>query len=183
MKNLFYTLVFIFPILASGTEFLGKWTKNIDHELVVNCNEEELICKKVCGKKEQCKIKQPVCKNCIGTNFTMAHIFQNFNEYFSLTGRYLSAVETVTYLKTAKFVSIETNSPFNVFDDVNSNKFERQLAKICGGLDPYPLVLAGLDRTGRIEGLDYLVCHDDDGARLFELAHLSEVLVALPFID
>lgn len=173
----------LFLLLSSvhsmASEYLGKWTETLEHELVINCSEGEFLCRDLCGK-EQCKIKQAVCRNCIGTNVMMAHIFQNFSESYSLTGRSLDEKEVIQYLTTRKFVSIEPDSPFNVLDEVSSHKFERQLSKLCGGIDPYPLLLATLQSSTGIKSLDYLVCHTEDGARVMELTHSPEVVIGLP---
>lgn len=182
MKSLL-TLIFIMviPKYSFSAEFAGNWTQELEHELVVSCLEGELLCRDLCNKNE-CRIKQTICRDCIGTSIFMAQIFQSFTEAYSLTGRELSDSETIQFLKTKKLVSIETNSPFNVFDDSNSLKFDRNLSRMCGGFGSFPLLLGTLGKSGSIESLNYLVCHTEDGARVMELAHSPEVVVSGRYI-
>lgn len=177
MKSILLFLI-LFSSQVFGAEFLDKWTETLNHELVLNCSEEEGLCQNICNKADQCKIKQTTCRDCIGTNLFMSHIFQSFLESYSLTGRELSEAEVSDYLIKNKFVSISGSSPFNVFDDVGSNRFERQLTSLCGGMDSFPLLLGSLKKNGAIRSIDFLICHDEMGTgRVMELSHLPDVII------
>jgi hypothetical protein len=180
-----YLLVFFVLIFNSfntySFEISGRWTQELEHLLVVNCAPEELMCMDLCNKQSQCKIAQPVCRSCIGTGLFLTQIFQSLTDSFGLEGAEADQFEFISDIKKNKFVTIEANSPFNMFDDSDSKRFERELDGMCGQVDSYPLLIGSLNSGNELTKLKYLVCHYDDGARILKLNQNPAVRLQVPY--
>lgn len=160
-------------------ELNGRWNINLQHELIVSCSKRERFCMNLCYQQKECRFFQPFCRDCIGTGPLITHIFQNLAEAYSKTGRYLTEEELEKFILKKRYVSIETNSPFNVVDDVRSNRFGNILKEMCDGNSEKPLLLASLDNIGSILEVSYLVCQSKGVARVWELSAVPNAEIML----
>ncbi|MGE3610754.1 MAG: hypothetical protein AB7I27_14275 [Bacteriovoracaceae bacterium] len=174
MRFFFFFIFIINQVQAF--EFLTKWNDELNQELIINCNEGEYLCYQVCRQDSQCRIPQPYCQNCIGTSPILGILFQSLNMNYSRAFAKVDVKKFIALLNSGHFVSFDGNTPYNIFDPINSLKFSNELDKLCGQSLSQAIILGQLREDYKIKSFEYLICHAEDGhAMVYQLKQLPEI--------
>lgn len=126
----------------------------------MSCGEDEYQCEDFCGEKI-CKIEEKVCRNCIGSNLLITHIFRDMGRTFRNSGNEISYYEVLETLSTNLFASFTSKSIYNIVERYDSPKLRKKFQSLCDNGTEYPVVIFGINKVSRIlDEVKFVLCGD-----------------------
>ncbi|MCT4642677.1 MAG: hypothetical protein N4A33_10325 [Bacteriovoracaceae bacterium] len=135
------------------------WTKNYSKEVVVRCSDDKnLLCDVLCEDENLCILEEGMAKNFVGTSISLMNFLNNVGKSILSSGR-ANEGDVVRLLQSGNFVTLTSQTVYNLITKVNSKKLQRQFRSLCDDGTQYPLVLAEVfEKTRDVVGYSYVVC-------------------------
>lgn len=172
-------LIFLFLIqTAFAVEVSDRWNYKFQKEVVVNCGESEYFCDDLCGKKDQCVIKEKVCRDCLGSTVYLTHIFDQIGR--SIVASEEAQIEDmIELLRTKRFSAITSTSVYNMVDAMGDKKIEKRFASLCPSEEyKNPVVIFETQEVSGLLGKPKLVvCNNGENTKVFHINPNGGVVV------
>jgi hypothetical protein len=163
---------------AFSLEVTDRWNHKFQKEVVVTCEESEYFCEDLCEKKEQCILKEKVCRDCIGSTIYLTHVFDQI-------GRSIVASEEAQFedmielLGSNNFSVISSNSVYNMVDALGDKNIEKRFASLCPSQEfSRPTIIFEVKEVSGLLGKPKLiVCNNGENSKIFHVNSNGGVLV------
>ena len=159
------TLLFIFyPFFSFGLEVESGWSPFLKKEVTITCQEDESLCDLLCQDQRECKVSEKVCRNCIGTDIYITHVFLNMGRLIVPVEEEVSPYELIDFLSKKQFATLTSKSIYNHVLKFNSKKLKRKFQKMCLPYQvDYPIVFFEVQKISRLLGRPkYIICDDKE---------------------
>ncbi len=173
---IFISLFFCRSVLS--VEVSERWNYKFQKEVVVNCGEGEYFCDDLCDKKDQCIIKEKVCRDCLGSTVYLTHIFDQIGR--SIVASEEAQIEDmIELLKANRFSIITPTSVYNMVDAMGDKKIEKRFASLCPSEEfKNPMVIFDTQEVSGLLGKPKLiVCNNGENTKVFHINPNGEVVV------
>ncbi len=182
MKLNIFSMVFFLGLglskPASSIEVKDEWNHRFQKEVVISCGESEYFCDDLCGKKDQCVIKEKVCRDCIGSTVYLTHIFDQIGR--SIVASDDAQIEDVLdLLKSNRFSTISSNSVYNMVDGTGNKDIERRFASLCPSEEySKPVIIFETQEVSGLLGKPKLVvCNNGKNTKVFHIDPNGGVII------
>ncbi|MFT6604635.1 MAG: hypothetical protein ACJARO_002158, partial [Bacteriovoracaceae bacterium] len=143
----------LFLLISANSAFAisyeSIWTEDYKKNVIMTCSEDEFQCEDLCGKSS-CVIKEKVCRNCIGSNIRITHIFRDMGRSFTNTGNEVSYYEVLEILGSGHFATFTSKSIYNIVERYDSAKLRKKFQSLCPNEINYPIVIFSTKKVSRI---------------------------------
>jgi hypothetical protein len=179
IKKLFFLIIGLLVVnSAFSIEVADRWNYKFQKEVIINCTESEYFCDDLCGKKDQCVIKEKVCRDCLGSTVYLTHIFDQIGR--SIVASEEAQIEDmIELLETKRFSAITSTSVYNMVDAMGDKKIEKRFASLCP-TEEYknPVVIFETQEVSGLLGRPKLVvCNNGENTKVFHVNPNGGVLV------
>lgn len=163
-------IIALFLLISANSAFAISyepvWTEDYKKNVIMTCSEDEFQCEDLCGKSS-CIIKEKVCRNCIGSNIRITHIFRDMGRSFTNTGNEVSYYEVLETLGSQHFATFTSKSIYNIVERYDSTKLRLKFQSLCPNEVKYPVVVFSTKKVSRIlDKVKFVVC----GEKAFEMS-------------
>lgn len=167
MIKLILCLFLLVTNSVMAISFEPVWTDDYKKNVIMSCSEDEYQCDDVCGSST-CKIKEKVCRNCMGSNVLISHIFRDMGRSFTNTGIELSNYEVLEVFKSKNFATFTSKSIYNIVERFDSSSLRRKFQSLCPNNTKYPVVVFSTEKISRkLDQVKYVIC----GNKTFEMSN------------
>lgn len=154
-----FTILF-YSASSFAISYTSVWTEDYRKNVVMSCSADEFQCDDLCGKST-CEIKEKVCRNCIGSDLYITHIFRDMGRSFRSTGFEISYYEVLERLTKGFFASFTSRSIYNQIDRFDSAPLRKKFQSLCLNDTKYPVVVFKVDNISRkLEEVQFVICGD-----------------------
>lgn len=174
----FVLFLTISPLTSLGLGLSSVWdVKRNEKFLELVCGEKDEDCTTVCYGDRVCKYREGYCFNCIGGSLVLSHFFEGVGEIYVNSGEVVSSKEILGLIQSGNFVTITSQSEFNLVYRFNSRELKSRFQKLCHSMSSQPLVFAEVHPESKhIESFPFVQC-DDAVYRLTSLWSGAKILV------
>jgi len=175
MRN--FKRLLILTLLIAGNAFAlqleSGWNYKFEKEVFLKCTEDEYICDDFCENKKHCRIKEKICRDCVGSSIYMTHFFNNLGKSIVSSGVEIPVEELLAMLENGAFATITAKSVYNHIDFFNGSKIQEKFSFLCQGYNvESPLVFLETNPVSKMPiGAKYLVC----GENIFSMDNFGGV--------
>ena len=160
MKLVLLFLISIFFQIAHAEWSINEfWDQDNSPALKIVCNANDDLCTDLCGKNNNCNIKQVVCRDCIGTSILMTNIFEGMGIQYRSTNENVLDSEFTDFIKRGMYVTFSSKSIYNQTDSYDSESLREKFLSLCPLETQNSLVFFSLkDSTNILDEVKYVVC-------------------------
>lgn len=128
----------------------------------VSCDAQSApMCQLLCNDSSSCQREEPFCRNCAGTSsHLLRQLFTEISRLYVIDGQLPSPEIFVHYMRTQKYVLLDSKSVFNFYTPVGGEVFVNELANICQGHSVETLLAVRLDQMNVPVDLSYVLCRE-----------------------
>lgn len=162
----------IFLLLSSNIfsiEVKTNFTEQFEKEILLQCSEDEIFCNEIC-QKNNCIIKEKICRNCIGNTLELSYIFTQMGKAFT-SGEEVAIETFLETILTEDFVSLDSKSIYNNIFRYNNFRLQTSFRSLCPEYVETPVVFFSTNEIGEIFQSKFVVCQN----KVFSLNHKSDV--------
>ncbi|UXR65974.1 hypothetical protein EZJ49_06900 [Bdellovibrio bacteriovorus] len=136
----------------------GQYAKAVQ----VSCNAQTApMCQDLCGNASSCQREEPFCRNCAGTTSPLLRqLFTEISRLYEIKGQLISPEPFVQFMKSQKYVLLDSKSVFNFYTPVGGEAFVKELVTICQGNSEETLLAVRLDTVNVPVELSYVLCRE-----------------------
>lgn len=181
ISRLLVFTILIFSTNSMAINYESVWTEDFRKNVIMSCSEEEFQCEDLCGQKT-CEIKEKVCRNCIGSDVYVTHIFRDMGRSFRNLGNEVSYYEVLERLSEGKFATFTSRSIYNQIERFDSVGLRKKFQSLCSNETEYPVVVFKIAEVSRkLEEVQFVIC----GNQAFEMTDEAVIDVNdnLKFVD
>lgn len=180
MRLILSLFIFLVSLPAFSWEAQEHWGKELNQELLINCESNEKVCTNTCNDSYQCYVPLNLCKNCIGTGILMSYFYQEVGKWFVNSGVQIPEAQFLKLIENRNIVLLTHNSPYNIFTPVNDMGIEKSFNSLCPDkFDSFPLVIGELDQGQELKKISAVICHGAQGAKVFKINTKPQVEINL----
>jgi hypothetical protein len=171
LKNIVLLLSIFTWTHASAISYEPQWSESFEKTVKMSCQEGEFQCEDLCGEST-CVVKEKVCRNCIGSNILITHIFRDMGRSYISTANEVSYYEVLELLQSGNFASFTSKSVYNIVERYDSMALRQKFQSLCPNGTKYPVVLFKTKEISRIlDQVQYVLCGD----MAFEMSDEAEI--------
>ena len=145
----------------------------LSKNLIIDCTEGELLCKKTCDNVVNCIVPEVLCTDCASEkSHEMNTIYSSKADEYFQSGRVITSDDAISYfLKNKKIMTISYDLFLNFFTPELSSEISVVFNNICGNSSNKNMMLAEINsETNSIEAIPGIICaNSEDNAELHEL--------------
>lgn len=168
MRKIFFYIAMILTIAAPAGAFVvqtgyiqsgsGQYAKAVR----VACDTQTApLCQKLCDSSTSCQREEPFCRNCAGTTSPLLRqLFTEISRLYEIKSQLSGAEPLIQFMKTEKYVLLDSKSVFNFYTPVGGEVFVRELVNICQGNSEETLLAVRLDTVNIPVELSYVLCRE-----------------------
>lgn len=139
-----------------ASEPYGQYVKVVR----VSCDAQTApMCQLLCNDGASCQREEPFCRNCAGTSsHLLRQLFTEISRLYVIDAQLPSPEIFVHYMRTQKYVLLDSKSVFNFYTPVGGEGFVNELSNICQGNSVETLLAVRLDQMNMPVDLSYVLC-------------------------
>jgi hypothetical protein len=163
---------------AFSIEITDRFNHRFQKEVILTCGESEYFCDDLCGKKDQCVIKEKVCRDCIGSTIYLTHVFDQIGR--SIVAADEAKIEDMIELfRTKRFSILGPTSVYNMVDGTGNKDIERRFASLCPSEEyTHPIIIFETQEISNLLGKPkFLVCNNGENTKVFHVNPYGGVII------
>lgn len=167
MIKLILCLFLLVTNSVMAISFEPEWTVDYKKNVIMSCSEDEYQCEDFCGNS-RCEIKEKVCRNCMGSNILISHIFRDMGRSLINTGIEISNYEVLEVFDSKNFATFTSKSIYNIVERFDSLTLRRKFQSLCSNNTKYPIVVFSTEKISRkLDQVKFVIC----GNQAFEMSN------------
>ena len=179
MRRIILLLLAIGISSSSFAETLQtRWNRFFRKELIITCENEELICSQVCNDKYYCVVKEEICRDCTGTTPYLTNIFKEMGRMY-VRAEKVGEDELTDFIATQQFTTFSSESIFNHISAFKDPAIVNAFKSLCPqSVSATPLVFFAVDGVSKELGqAKYLSCQINDNVDYYKISDDGNVVV------
>lgn len=155
-------LIALFISFNSYAEFnfSTKWVDYNTKVLKLTCSGEDTYrCDYICQDEFSCEIEEGICRNCVGNDLFITNFFKNVGHLIQSKDYELAQHQVYKPFMFDDFVTLTSDSIYNIITDYDSKKMKKQFMKLCPkGTKNSPVVFLSVDEFRIPVSISFVSC-------------------------